>query len=114
MATTNHYADGSVTFTEAFAASGGTVTLPAPGAGRSWRIDHISVQYTTAVSVWSIDVQENGGTSCYKVGATSAIVPAFIPGPIATKINDQPKIVLATTGATACVVNVIASLVTSG
>lgn len=114
MAVTPHYSGNQTTFTEAFAASGGTSTLPAPGANLAWRIDSISVQYVTAVSVWAIDVQENGGTSCYKVGATSATIPAFIPGPIATKVNDAPKVVLTTTGATATVLNIIATLVPGG
>lgn len=114
MATTNHFAGQSVTFTEAFAASGGTSTLPVPTAGLSWRIDNIMVQYLTAVTVWAIDVQENGGTSCFKIGATSANIPGNIPGPIATKANDAPKIVLTTTGATAVVLNVIATLVAGG
>jgi hypothetical protein len=114
MAVTPHYTGQQAVFTEAFAASGGTSTLPAPGAGLAWRIDSISFLTVTAFSVWSIDVQENAGTSCWKAGATTAAWPGVINGPIATKVNDAPKVVLATTGATASGLNITATLVGSG
>lgn len=114
MATTDHYAGSVYTFTEAFAASGGTSTLPTPGAGTAWVIDFIGLKAVTAVSVWAVDVQENGGTSILNVGATSAAIPAIIPGPIACKVADAPKIVLTSTGATATVISGSAHLVAGG
>lgn len=114
MAQRIHYSGNTITVTEDFAASGGTTTLPAPGAGMHWRIDHIAINFVTACTVWAVDVQENGGASCYKIGLTSAAVPGFVPGPIATKVNDAPKVVLSSTGATASVINVIATLVAGG
>lgn len=114
MATTKHYAGNSVTFTEAAATNNVTSALPSPGAGLSWRIDSISFLGTGAFTSWSVDVQESGGTSCYKAGGTTSVYPGPIPGPIATKINDAPNVVLALAGTTAVQLNVIATLVGSG
>lgn len=117
MVTTNHYAGETTTFTESANAATVTSTLPAPGAGMSWRIDRITGFANAAFASWSIEVTENGGTSCFKVGATSALPPLPVVGPIGTKINDAPKVILTYAGGgppTVVQLNVIATLVTSG
>lgn len=111
MATTKHYVGESVTFTEAAATNNVTSALPAPGAGRSWRIDNITFRAAGAITAWDLDVQESGGTSCWRVGATTAVYPGQFTGPIATKINDAPNVVMSATGATAVQLNIIATLV---
>lgn len=114
MATTNHYAGSQITFTEAAAAATVTSTLPAPGAGLSWRIDNVSFFSGGAITAWNIEVTENGGTSCWKSGSTSAANPGTLIGPIATKANDAPKVILTASGAASCQLNVVATLVGSG
>lgn len=111
MATTKHYTGGSVTFTEAAATNNVTSALPAPGAGLAWRIDQLSFRVAGAITAWDIEVQESGGTSCFRVGATGAAYPGIIYGPIATKANDAPNVVMSGSGATAVQLNIIATLV---
>ena len=113
MATTNHYTGGQVTFTEAAAAATVTSTLPAPGTGLAWRIDSISFFATGAFTVWSVEVTENGGTSIYKAGGTTAVHPGILNQVVATKGADAPKVILTVTTSSACVLNVTATLVTA-